>query len=136
MTEDIEQQHTFVRKDAARQIVTGPALIPDKPDKEGDVVRKSTIEDVAYDYMSEHQMVDEMHDEQARDGHSVVESYVAPQDIDLGDETVPEGSWIVSVKLSDDAWKRVEQGEFTGFSIQGAGSRQPLADDIESEVSG
>lgn len=129
MTEDIEQQHTFVQKDAARQIVTGPALIPDKPDREGDVVRKSTIENVAYDYMAEHQMVDEMHDEQARDDHSVVESYVAPQDIDLGDESVPAGSWIVSVKLSDDAWERVEQGEFSGFSIQGAGIRRPLSEE-------
>lgn len=114
----------IVQKDAAKQIVTGPVLVPDKPDREGDIVRKDNVESVAHDYLRSHQQaVDEMHDGRPRPEHSVVESYLAPQDIEMGGETVKEGSWIVSVKLGDEAWEKVEAGEYQGFSIQGPARR-------------
>lgn len=122
--ESVEAVGQIIQKDASKQIVTGPVLVPDKPDREGDVVRKDNIEAVAHDYLESHQQaVDEMHDNQKRAEHSVVESYTAPQDLDMSGESVPEGSWIVSVQLGDDAWSKVESGEYQGFSIQGPGRR-------------
>lgn len=122
--DSVETIGHIIQKDATKQIVTGPVLVPDKPDHHGDVVRKDNIESVAHDYLESHQQaVDEMHDNRKRAEHSVVESFTAPQDIEMGGETVREGSWVVSVKLGDEAWKKVQSGEYTGFSIQGPGRR-------------
>lgn len=122
--DDVTAFGNIVQKDAEKQIVTGPVLVPDKPDREGDVVRKDNIEEVAHDYLQSHQQaVDEMHDNRPRAQHSVVESYLAPDDIDMGGDTVDEGSWVVSVQLGDEAWAKVQNGEYRGFSIQGPGRR-------------
>lgn len=116
--ESVEVSSEIIQKSEAEQIVTGAALVPEKPDKEGDVVDKENVRHVAYDYLETHQKVDEMHDRQERD-HSVVESYVTPKEMDIGGETVPEGTWMVSVRLGDDAWEKVEKGLITGFSVDG-----------------
>jgi hypothetical protein len=117
------EQRTVITKDDAHQIVTGPALVPDRPDREGDVVSKENIEEVAYDYMKNHQKVDEMHDGNDRWEHDVVESYIAPQEFELGGTTIPKGTWMVSVQLGDDAWQKVQKGTFSGFSVEGKGVR-------------
>lgn len=117
--EQVEVSTSIIKKSAAEQIVTGAALVPDRPDREGDVVSAENVRDVAYDYLENHQKIDEMHDRQPRGDHSVVESYVAPQELELSDETVPEGTWVVSVRLGDEAWEKVEKGEYTGFSVDG-----------------
>jgi hypothetical protein len=116
--ESVEVESEIIQKSEAEQIVTGAALIPDNPDKEGDVVDAENVKHVAYDYLATHQKVDENHDRRARE-HDVVESYVAPQEIEIGDDTVPEGTWIVSVRLGDEAWQKVEKGLYTGFSVDG-----------------
>lgn len=115
---------SIVKRDEEQQIVTGAALVPDRPDKEGDVVRKDTIETVAYDYMARHQTINENHDQIPRDEHAIVESYIAPQDLTLGGTELPEGTWVLSAKLGDQAWRKVKSGEFSGFSIEGRGEKQ------------
>lgn len=117
--ETVEVSTEIIQKSEAEQIVTGAALVPDRPDREGDVVSADNVREVAYDYLEKHQKVDEMHDRQPRGDHSVVESYVAPQELQLGEETIPEGTWVVSVRLGDEAWEKVEKGMYTGFSVDG-----------------
>lgn len=120
---DVQAFGEIIQKDADKQIVTGPVLIPGKPDRQGDIVSTDNIEKVAHDYLATHRLVDEMHDNVDRAEHSVVESFVAPQPIELGGEQIRKGSWIVSVQLGDDAWTKVESGEYSGFSIEGRGAR-------------
>lgn len=58
-------------------------------------------------------------------GIELVESYIAPQDLDLdglltGQDIIRKGSWVMAVHVTDDdLWQQVKDGEITGFSIGG-----------------
>jgi len=57
----------------------------------------------------------------------VVESYIAPQDFTINDQTVKKGSWVMSVKVHcPDLWEQIKAGEVTGFSIGAVGIRQSI----------
>lgn len=115
-------------KDEAQRIVYGPVLVPDMPDSDGDIVSAQKIEAVAHAFM-------EMYGNNDVD-HSLinvgvpVESFLAPQELTftVGSDqvTVPKGTWIMGVRVADDAtWARIVKGELTGFSIMGV-ARQVL----------
>jgi hypothetical protein len=109
----------FVAKNEEEQIVTAPVLIPDKPDRAGDVISEENIEEVAYKFLADYQNVDLMHT--FKNVGVPVESYVAPTDIQFGEDTVPKGAWVLSVKVENqEVWEAVKSGELTGFSIYGA----------------
>lgn len=121
---DTEAYSPILKADDEQQIVTGTPLVPGKPDRRGDLVSAENIEHVAHDYLATHRHVDEMHDGINRD-YSVVESYTAPHELDIGGKKIRKGTWIVSVQLDDDAWQKVKDGTFQGFSIEGRGRRHP-----------
>lgn len=109
----------IVAKNEEQQIVTAPVLIPDKPDRHGDVVSKDNIEEVAFDFLANYQNVDIMHT--LKNVGVPVESYLAPEDLTFEGKEVPEGSWMLSVKVTNqDVWEEVRKGNLTGFSIYGA----------------
>ncbi|AIF45650.1 XkdF-like putative serine protease domain-containing protein [Virgibacillus sp. SK37] len=104
------------------QIMTGAVLIPDEPDTDGDVVTKSQIEALMYEYMEKYQNSDLQHS--LNNVAKVVESYLLPFPMTVkvyGKEVeLPIGTWIMSVKVSDpDIWQAVLDGKLTGFSIMG-----------------
>lgn len=113
----------FVAKDADKQIVTAPVLIPDRPDRHGDTVTKDNIQEVAQDFLANYQNVDVMHT--LENVGVPVESWVTKADLDFDGTEVPEGSWMLSVKVRDnEVWQAVKAGELTGFSIFGRGTRE------------
>lgn len=119
----VQKRAEIVQKDEDERVVTGPVLIPDQEDKHGDVVRADNIQDVAYKFMEEFQNVDLMHT--FKEVGVPVESYLAPMDLDFEKMTVPEGSWMMSVRVTDDeTWQAIKRGDLTGFSIYGQGERQ------------
>ena len=108
----------LVRKDKEKRIVYGPVLIPGEPDSDGDVVKAEKIEDVAHRFVEEYGNIDLMHS--LKNVGRVVESYIAPVDLHFDDVTVPKGSWMMGVRVTDDeAWDLVKKGRLTGFSIMG-----------------
>lgn len=112
----------IVRKDDSERVITGPVLIPDREDRHGDVVRKDNIQEVAYQFLEEYQNIDLMHT--FEEVGVPVESYLAPEDLSFAKMDVPEGTWMVSVRVKDDeVWQAVQEGELTGFSIYGQGRR-------------
>ncbi|MEK4271801.1 XkdF-like putative serine protease domain-containing protein [Paenibacillus sp. FSL R7-0026] len=77
--------------------------------------------------------IDKQHDLDADKGY-VVESYIAPCDMEIGDQMIAKGSWVAGVKVTDDdAWEEIQKGEITGFSMFGVGKREEVED--EEEVS-
>lgn len=111
--------------------VWAAVLIPGEVDKQGDLVPRPEIERAAHDYLKHYRKVDEDHDLVDGSGEPI-ESYVAPEEVTFdmpdgsGTRTYPEGTWIMGVELQEDAWKRVQEGELTGFSIYGgAASLEP-----------
>jgi hypothetical protein len=104
--------------------VWAAVLIPDETDKQGDLVPRPEIERAAHNYLKHYRKIDEDHDLVDGSGEPI-ESYVVKRETTFdmpdgsGERTYPEGTWIMGVELTDDAWKRVESGELSGFSIYG-----------------
>jgi len=105
-----------------RREVTAIVLKPETVDAQGDVISKEVIERTAHRFMSNYRKTSElgyMHRDFGKD-MDVVESYIAPAPMMIVGKTVPEGSWVMTVKVNDDTiWAEVKAGLITGFSIGG-----------------
>ena len=78
-----------------------------------------TIEKMAHDFLAnkKNSQISKGHDGNTDKG-VVVESFIARE----GDPDFVAGSWVVGVHVPDvEIWKQVENGELTGFSIEGSG---------------
>ena len=112
------------------QTVTGVVLQPDVVDAHGDIVKASVIRKAAHNFLDSYNMVTKLglQHKDFKKQFQLLESYVAPQDIVLGGNTVKEGSWVIVVKILDSKiWEKVKKGEITGFSIGGKARAKKLA---------
>lgn len=107
----------------AKQIVYGEVLVPDAVDGQGDVVRASEIEAAAHRFLADGALVGGMHEQFSGVG-SVVESFIAREE----DADFAPGAWVLGVQLSEDAWRRVQEGAWTGFSVGGRAIRTPATE--------
>jgi Putative phage serine protease XkdF len=115
-------------KDDAKQIVYGVVLTPGVRDSQGDIVSAGEIEKAAHRFLVEFRKHDVQHAETPA-GVETVESFIAPQDMQVADRPVLKGSWVMATHVSDPGvWDRVRKGEITGYSIGGSGVRIPDAD--------
>lgn len=110
------QQNMIIKVDKHQRIVTGPVLVPDEYDLDGDILTKDQIEEVAYNFMENYQNIDILH--RFKNVAKPVESFILREDTVIGDVELPEGTWILSAKVyDDDTWKGIVQGKYQGFSI-------------------
>jgi hypothetical protein len=111
--------------------VTGIVLEPNLEDSQGDIVTPEDIEKACHAHMSEALSPDVQHS--GRDaGATLIENYIAPADFVLkaegGERQVCKGSWVQTYQLEDPVTKEeVRTGKLTGFSLEGAGIRIPIA---------
>lgn len=115
-----------------RRLVTGPVLIPDTVDAQGHTVSAEEIERAAHNFLinyNEATQIAYMHKDFKRP-LALVESWIAPIDLELNGRSVVKGTWIVTVKvLDDDTWAAVKKGEIQGFSIGGTAFVEDLQDE-------
>lgn len=101
-----------------------PVLIPGEVDKQGDIVPVKEIELAAHEFLKNFRNIDTDHDLLSGRGEPI-ESYTLKQDQTFekpdGTESreYPQGTWILGIEWSDEAWERIEAGELTGLSIFG-----------------
>lgn len=119
----------MVKADAKLQVAWGVVLEPRtaaSPDSQGDWYDVDDIRKAAHGFMA-NLAAGRAGSSLMHAGESVgeiVESYIAPCDLQLGDELVTAGSWIAGVHYPDsDIWADVEKGTFGAFSIGGHGTR-------------
>jgi hypothetical protein len=121
---------TVVKKDSWEQIVYGVVLAPDEEDSQGDTMSAAEIQKTAHKYLAS-QIVGQEH-LGPMDSATVVESYIAPQDLSFADapegaQGIPKGAWVLGVHIEDKkVWRDVLSKKFTGFSVGGFGDRTPL----------
>lgn len=112
------------------QTVTGVVLQPEVTDGQGDIYDASVIKDAAYGYLMNYNKSTELglqHKEFVKGRFALVESYLTPLDIAIGNNVVKQGSWVMTVKVLDPKiWKLVKDGKITGFSIGGKARVQQL----------
>nr|WP_255404647.1 XkdF-like putative serine protease domain-containing protein [Thermoactinomyces sp. DSM 45892] len=93
-------------------------MVPNEPDHDGDRISQEKIEEVAHRFVEKYANIDLQHS--LNNVGSLVESYIAPVDLAFDDVTVPQGSWMLGVRVTDEsAWSNVKKGKLTGFSIMG-----------------
>ena len=127
-----QKKQVFAMQNQEKRLLMGAALIPDKPiyrtDGENeyyvyfskDTVRKA----MELFFKNGYQSNATIEHNYEVDGTTIVESWI------IEDETLdksraygldlPVGTWMVSMKIDNESiWKRVKDGEFKGFSIEG-----------------
>lgn len=108
----------LTKSDDPQKLVYGVVYEPDVEDAHGDFMDAETIEKAAHGFMEEYQNIDKQHDFKTNAG-KVVESYVAPSDMTVGDTVIAKGTWVLVTKATDELWESIQKGEFTGYSLAG-----------------
>jgi len=131
--EDKTNNYTLSRLDEDKQIVTGPALIPDKliyrydkttGEEYNIYFSQETVDLISQKYLIEKKNanVTIQHEEDASD-ISLIESWIVTdpkndKSHSLG-YNVPKGTWMTSFKINNlEAWDRVKSGELKAFSVE------------------
>ncbi len=122
----IELTGPIFKKDTKQRIVYAAVLVPGEPDydyeKGEKILTAEEIEYVAHKWLEDYGNIDYMHG--LNNVAKPVETYILPFDWEVeiaGEKTnLPKGTWILAGKVTNDkAWKEVEEGKLTGFSIMG-----------------
>ncbi|MEK4106877.1 XkdF-like putative serine protease domain-containing protein [Paenibacillus sp. FSL R10-2791] len=131
----IQKQVQIAKIDDDKRIVKGVVYQPDVADAHDDQMDEVEIEKAAHLFMEKQHTynIDKQHDLEVDKGF-VIESYIAPCDMTLGEQAIVKGSWVAAVKVTeDDTWEAIKKGEITGFSMWGVGKREEIEE--EEEVS-
>jgi len=113
---------------AEERIAFGVVLVPEEVDSQGDIYSAEEVRKAAYSFMETNKgQLKLMHRGVALDGKAaVLETYLAKQQEQHGDETFPIGTWFMTSRIIDDElWLEVKSGRFTGYSIGGSAVREP-----------
>jgi site-specific DNA-adenine methylase len=115
-----------VLKTGEERYVLGIVLEPETVDAQQDIYADDTVRNAAHRFMEEFRNVGLMHQGLVNSRVKILESYVAPAAFELDGTQVRKGTWLLAVRVLDDAlWEQVRSGELTGFSIGGSAVRKP-----------
>lgn len=118
-TQTIQQTVRLHRRDDPQweRVVFAELLIPETPNVYNDYWTREAIREAAYEFMRQGFGVDVDHDniDRTDSGLYLVETFIAR----AGDPDFIEGSWVIAMRVADDAlWQRVLDGELNGFSYE------------------
>jgi DNA adenine methylase len=104
--------------------VLGIVLEPETVDAQRDIYSAAEIRDAAHKFMEEYQNIGLMHRDLVNGGVKILECYLAPTSFELDGTQVRKGTWLLAVRVLDDAlWMQIKSGELTGLSIGGSAAR-------------
>lgn len=101
-----------------KRLLYGIVYEPDSEDTYGDFMTEDEIEKTAHEFLEHYRNIDTEHNLLAGAG-VVVESYVAPVNLNIGDNVIKAGSWVLVTRASEDIWEAWKDGEITGYSMFG-----------------
>lgn len=124
-----------LKVDTETHYVTGIVYEPLTEDAHGNFMTESEIRKAAYWFAKNGDKVDLQHSFEQADGVSVVETYVAPSDMDVEGQPVIKGTWLMTVEVENaEIWDKVQKGEVTGFSMGGIGKYSETETDLTATV--
>jgi hypothetical protein len=118
----------FVKADDAieERYVLGIVLEPETVDAQADIYSADEVRSAAHKFLENYGQIGLQHAEIVTGKIKILESYLAPADFAVGAQTVKRGTWLLGVRVVDDAlWQSVKDGSYTGFSIGGSAVRAP-----------
>ena len=105
--------------DEDKGLITAVVLRPNVTDLHGDIYDSAEVEKACFNFNTRCRQTNVQHEQMA--DFDIVESYIAKADFELGEGQVLAGDWIATMHIDpekhEDVWKKVKDGEFTGFSI-------------------
>lgn len=112
-------------------IVYSPGSAEDSSthDAHGDFMTAEDIEKSAHNFIAKYRNIDAQHDFNAGAGE-VVESYVAPVDMDINGEVITKGTWVLVTKATDEIWKDIQDGKMTGYSLAGVAETEVIEEEV------
>ena len=119
--------HTFEllsADDDENRLVTGIVYKPNELDTQREWAPPDELEKAARWWMEHSQATGIRHMRRAE--ARVTQSYIAPQDITIGNRLVKAGSWIVELRiLAKKLWQEIKDGVYNAFSMGGYVTRTP-----------
>lgn len=128
----VKQEDIVFKSDDEKQLIYGIVYSPDRLDTDGEFMTADDIQKSAHGFLSEFRNIDGEHDFISNLG-TPVESYIAQEDITIGEKTVTKGSWVLVVKATDEAWADVKAGKFNGFSLAGTTTRKEVTVEVDAD---
>lgn len=123
----------ILKTDAESHFVTGVVYEPMVEDSHGNYMTESEITKAAYWFAKNGDKVDLQHSFEPLPGATVVENWIAKSDFQIGDEVVKQGTWLMTVEVTDEAvWEGIQKGEITGFSMGGIGNYSEEDTDLKT----
>ncbi|MGK8833738.1 XkdF-like putative serine protease domain-containing protein [Bacillus paranthracis] len=107
----------------------GSADDPETHDAHGDFMTAEEIEKSAHNFIAKYRNIDTQHDFNAGAGE-VVESYVAPVDMEINGETITKGTWVLVTKATDEIWEDIKDGKMTGYSLAGVAETEVIEEEV------
>jgi site-specific DNA-adenine methylase/predicted RNA-binding Zn-ribbon protein involved in translation (DUF1610 family) len=104
--------------------------VPLDPDTQHDIYSAQSVRDAAHRFMERFGNMGLQHQKLINDKVKILESYVAPCELDIegpagGKSTrIRSGTWLMAVRVLDDKlWRDIKEGAITGYSIGGSAIR-------------
>jgi hypothetical protein len=111
---------------AEQRYALGIVLEPGVVDAQGDTYNADEVRKAAWGYMVSFRNIGLMHKGLVNQKVSLVESYLAPVDMNVSGSVIKAGTWLMGLNVRDDAlWDQVKKGGLTGLSIGGFAAKNP-----------
>jgi len=92
-------------------------MVPDEEDLHGDITSAEEIAKACHNFNKFCRKANLFHIAET-DMFDIAESYIAPVDMQFGEEVIKAGTWLAMVQVNDDGlWADMESGEIAGLSI-------------------
>ena len=113
--------------EAPALLVVGIVYEPRRLDAHGDWTDEEVIQEAAHHFLLRGPKLRRMHSEDlSPEQAGLVESFLAPQELQYPRARVQKGTWIVVVRVQDPELRRaIREGALNGFSMGGFGWRKP-----------
>ncbi|MCP4677375.1 MAG: hypothetical protein GY854_18045, partial [Deltaproteobacteria bacterium] len=106
--------------------VLGVVLEPEIVDAQNEIYSKEEIRRVAHRFLEEFGGLGLQHSFRINNLVKILESYLTPAGFTIAKKEIPEGTWLLAVRILDDElWDQVVKGELTGFSVGGSAIEVP-----------
>lgn len=116
-------------EDEEKRLVYGIVYEPGVLDSHNDFADESTIEKAAHEFMLKYRQIDKDHDFQAGVGE-VVESYIAPADMEVNGEVITKGTWVLVTKATEEVWESIQKGDYKGYSLAGVAETEVVEEEV------
>lgn len=128
------------KKHYVLNVVLEPCAAEATKDTQGDYYTAEDIWEARRTFMQK-QGVGLFHDNPDTKGFLLLDNWITPfdfnpADVGLSGDPVVKGTWLIGMEIDEElnpkAWAGVQKGEYTAFSIEGSGKREPVKPEPES----